>query len=607
MKKLIILVIFLTIYNMLFAQNDAVKLYQEAVSNFEKSNYTQSISLSKKAVNVLGRTNPKLQSLLVYSYFSLGDFTNSKIEMIKYFKVLSSAEKKGEAYNEMVEMSNNIDLKLNELKVKQENERKASYEKFLSDRKNKKELLENSLMEESAEALFDKIRDSKNISDFQTFISLYPNSSYTDDAKRIKSDIEITEKYNSYIKKGDDYFNNGNFSYALTNYLAAQNLKNDLYSSNKICLTYKKIGDTEITNGGYSIYAYKNAITNYKMAQNCNNSDIELINCLYDAYKNIGDKYFGQNEYVSAIENYKYGLHYKPYDSYLNEKIRTAENLIYQREEKKVYEKILYLEQGKESLSYLITEYSKYLLKYPEGENAEEASKRLKHLKVVDSKDFFFWGGSPLMQLGYSQLNMWDNNNNISIKTDLVRRIPLFKSRFLQFELNMNVGASALDSSYLGNLDVNVGFWFFSFCKPYYSLSSFLPFFVKAEDLEYTKFLYFYNPGISVALPFFNSKKGSLIVSGERFSKQQEYKLKVDNNTGQIIYDRYYTDTNFTQITVTDKLSGYKIGAELAISVGNSSFLKLGVQKLLLENESVIEPFDKIEEKKIYIGFGMKF
>lgn len=84
--KSIIIIFLLYQSNTLFSQSTIDK-YNNAKYYFENRNYNQTIQNLKSLESQIG-ANPKIQSLLIYSYVALKDYTNAKIELEKFKKLI---------------------------------------------------------------------------------------------------------------------------------------------------------------------------------------------------------------------------------------------------------------------------------------------------------------------------------------------------------------------------------------------------------------------------------------------------------------------------------------------------------------------------------------
>ncbi len=86
LAKSIIIILLIYQSNLLFSQS-SIDQYNTAKTYFENGNYNQAIQNLKSIEYQIG-SNPKTQSLLIYSYVASKDYTNAKIELEKFKKLI---------------------------------------------------------------------------------------------------------------------------------------------------------------------------------------------------------------------------------------------------------------------------------------------------------------------------------------------------------------------------------------------------------------------------------------------------------------------------------------------------------------------------------------
>lgn len=102
MRTLLSTFFFLLISFQIFSQSndDKARLaYMNADEAFNKGDYKECVSKLNTAIGLLGKTNVKIQYLLIKSYFQLKDYGQAKAEMKKYFDLNPP---KDEGYNEIL-------------------------------------------------------------------------------------------------------------------------------------------------------------------------------------------------------------------------------------------------------------------------------------------------------------------------------------------------------------------------------------------------------------------------------------------------------------------------------------------------------------------------
>lgn len=99
------------LFNTAYSQS-SVDIYNKAKSLYENGNYTNAIQNLKSLEQSIG-SNPRIVSLLVYSYVANKDFVNAKISIEKYKKLAVYA--KGNAHQKLLEQENVINNSLKKL------------------------------------------------------------------------------------------------------------------------------------------------------------------------------------------------------------------------------------------------------------------------------------------------------------------------------------------------------------------------------------------------------------------------------------------------------------------------------------------------------------
>ncbi|WP_211017977.1 TonB family protein [Maribacter sp. MMG018] len=97
---------------------DSKEYYKEAETAFESGNYDNSIIYANKAKNLLGRTNPKIESLLMQAYYKNGDIVKAKIAYETFLKVTPPQKQSSELFESYKKTGALIDSAFNELERK---------------------------------------------------------------------------------------------------------------------------------------------------------------------------------------------------------------------------------------------------------------------------------------------------------------------------------------------------------------------------------------------------------------------------------------------------------------------------------------------------------
>lgn len=111
-------IFFITLYAVLFMiintaySQSSVDIFNSAKNQYENGNYTTAIQNLKALERSIG-TNPKIQSLLVYSYVAKNDFVNAKISFEKYKKLAVYAT--GDAHQKLLQQEALINAGLRKL------------------------------------------------------------------------------------------------------------------------------------------------------------------------------------------------------------------------------------------------------------------------------------------------------------------------------------------------------------------------------------------------------------------------------------------------------------------------------------------------------------
>lgn len=96
----IVLTMFIILHAFAQTNDDKARLaYMNADEAFNKGDYKECVSKLNTAIGLLGKTNVKIQYLLIKSYFQLKDYGQAKTEMKKYFDLNLP---KDEGYNEIL-------------------------------------------------------------------------------------------------------------------------------------------------------------------------------------------------------------------------------------------------------------------------------------------------------------------------------------------------------------------------------------------------------------------------------------------------------------------------------------------------------------------------
>lgn len=111
-------IFFITLYAVLFMiintaySQSSVDIFNSAKNQYENGNYTTAIQNLKALERSIG-TNPKIQSLLVYSYVAKNDFVNAKISFEKYKRLAVYAT--GDAHQKLLQQEALINAGLRKL------------------------------------------------------------------------------------------------------------------------------------------------------------------------------------------------------------------------------------------------------------------------------------------------------------------------------------------------------------------------------------------------------------------------------------------------------------------------------------------------------------
>lgn len=119
-NKLIIFITF-CLFNIFISQSmssmvtkSPKEYYTEAEKQFDSGSYENSIIYANRAKNLLGRTNPKIESLLMRAYYNSGDMVNAKIAYETLLKVTPTQKQNSELFKNYKEIGLLIDYALNE-------------------------------------------------------------------------------------------------------------------------------------------------------------------------------------------------------------------------------------------------------------------------------------------------------------------------------------------------------------------------------------------------------------------------------------------------------------------------------------------------------------
>jgi len=183
--------------------------YLKAKEEYDLFKYSETINYLNKAKSQLGRTNPKIESLLMAAHYQNGDIVKAKIAYETLLKVTPYSRQQTPEFLDLVAMGKEIDIALakkeEEFKEEKNNQlaigmRKASeVEKaYNKNFEAKKTALKSRNPEER---LFEKAKLSSNSEYLTEFINAYPTSLYSKVAAKELRFIEIAKEVKPAIEQ----------------------------------------------------------------------------------------------------------------------------------------------------------------------------------------------------------------------------------------------------------------------------------------------------------------------------------------------------------------------------------------------------------------------
>lgn len=121
MKIKLALIILLSLSNLSVEAQTAKEYYLDSETAQKNGDYSDAIVYAEKAKELLNKSNPKIESLLMMAYFNNGDMVNAKIAYETLLKVTPYSKKQSDSFQSYVDMGKQIDKALDKEEVKFQN------------------------------------------------------------------------------------------------------------------------------------------------------------------------------------------------------------------------------------------------------------------------------------------------------------------------------------------------------------------------------------------------------------------------------------------------------------------------------------------------------
>jgi vacuolar-type H+-ATPase subunit H len=224
MGKLILAGIFCVLGFFTVVAQNPQDIYKSAIDEYERGKYAEAINKAGQCITLLGRTNPKIESLLAYCYYEQKDWVNAKVAIVKY-KAMVTSRPSSTADKSIFELEEKVDAQIADAdtKVKEHTDIQRNnaankiikqQEEIATEKKNKiiaenKQIIETLLKNNASADLKSRLgQDAKEIeklgiqfSDFKETQITFPDGIYTGELLDGKRQGRGTMNYNN----GDVY------------------------------------------------------------------------------------------------------------------------------------------------------------------------------------------------------------------------------------------------------------------------------------------------------------------------------------------------------------------------------------------------------------------
>lgn len=199
---------------------DAKGHYAQASLAFDAGNYKAALFYLGEAEKLLGKSNPKIQSLKALCFYEQGDEEAALVEVTKYFRTVSPGKKDTDEYKEMEALQRD----LTETVRKAYDLKRASVESEEQEELRRLSSLQNSEIEAVE---YELVKESGSTTAMKAFIKKYPASTRNAEFEKRIAEINKGLDYDYFVIRGDEAMKAGRWETARSNYKKANEIRWD--------------------------------------------------------------------------------------------------------------------------------------------------------------------------------------------------------------------------------------------------------------------------------------------------------------------------------------------------------------------------------------------
>jgi hypothetical protein len=158
----------------------ASEIFKQAMVAFENGSNGSCINYLLNCESILGKTNPKIESLRALAYNASGDWTKASIALKTYFKIAPSSNIGTPAYKDLLAINEKVEAQIKladkEFIEKRDEKRMAPADEIVKQRSNAEESKQRQLKLISDKKIFDIYKESNDPKELQEFVKMYPAS-----------------------------------------------------------------------------------------------------------------------------------------------------------------------------------------------------------------------------------------------------------------------------------------------------------------------------------------------------------------------------------------------------------------------------------------------